>query len=619
MRRTMALGFATLVALGCAGAPGCLGLDDYQLVPPGSLVGGGGTGTGTGTGIEGGGGTGGLPDSCTETAGTVFVSVPIEPGATALPCSPTPAAAGGLAIYAFDPSGQCVAHDTIERAGGSTSTGAIRIDHRTDDLTHVAGTFRDGSLALPERCSDDSPVQLDLPPGAVEALFVATLRVHGGQTGALCTDWARTAGATVLGALRVSALEADESGTVTIAGSLGGAEVTFSDEQSTSSIQGSAFVARYTSSGLLDGQVAFQGGAFDDVLGLDHVGSRWLATGALLYEQPSCLACTGTCNVLGAAAACVGAGGSGGAAGSGGSAGSGGTAGAGGAAGAAGAGGAAGAPPGDGTNAFMWRSPTTALECERLDSFGSDLEGSGDAQAGFDVATRWNAGTCQAYWTGLAGRGTWTFDAADPSSALFDSGGTIADGFVAKLSGTDFDECALGAQYAWNVRLTPSAQGAVLWGNRVAARACAEGSVLTAFVTGAPLGMVSLHRCAQSSGCAPTGVDFQLVDAPSQLLVIGLDTDGSLAWHGVLGPTDAGSFAVGGAVMGEVRDDLKLDNRDHVWLLVQTTGPFTTSNVTTTMCPELATWTDPGTFVVGLSPNGSNGQADCEHAVQLGP
>jgi hypothetical protein len=349
----------------------------------------------------------------------------------------------------------------------------------------------------------------------------------------------------------------------------------------------------------------------------------------LLYEQPTCHGCLGTCNVLGASAACVGAGGSGGAGsggsagsagsgGSGGSGGSAGSAGAGGTAGAAGAGGAGGSH-GDGTNAFVWRSRTDGLACEGLATFGSDLEGPADAQAGFGLATRSGYGACTAYWTGLAGRSTWSLDVADPTATMFDAGGTVADGFVAKLQGSANEACVLDAGHAWNVRLTPSAGGAVLWGNRVAARACAEGSVLTAFVTGAPLGTVSLRRCAHDTGCATAGENFDLVDAASQLVVIGLDTDGILAWHGVLGPTDVGSFAIGDAVMGEVRNNLDLDNRDEVWILLETTGALGTSNVAATLCPELATWTEPGTFLIGLSPDGSSGQADCQHAVKLGP
>jgi hypothetical protein len=607
MRRVATILFGLLVVVGSVGCESCLDLDKVELVPAGSLGGSGGTQTGTATGT---GGTGGQPpDPCEEVEGHVFVTVPVLPGGNARPCSAPSPASAGIRIYAYQPiSGGCEAYATVSQLGSAEITGALRTSFRSDDTTYVVGTFRGGSIELPRSCDDPGAFELDLPSGAAEAIFVAQLRINGSV---LCTEWVRTAGADTEGLLSVSAVESDGTGAVAIGGSLGGALTTFDDGVSTTDAQGTAFFAHYRGDGSLDELVAFDGGALDDVKGIDRFGGGWLLTGSLEREDPSCHGCSGTSHVQNAVGDCPAAGGGGvGGAGVGGAGG-----------GAAGAGGGAGgSSPGiERHNAWLWRWTSTGPTCEPFDTYGSDRLTGTDAQAGFDVAAQTGASTCSTYWTGLAGRDVWRFDAAEPNSALYDAGGVSLDGFLMRLNSEDTLSCGPGASQEWSLRLTPTPSSAVAWGNRVHARACASGAFLTAFVTGGAQGSVALQRCAETGSCNSAAADVQLLNALSQMMVMGLDGAGSLSWYAVLGPVQESTVTFGGGVMGEIADNLAVDNTDHIVMAVTTSGPLTTSNIEDTACPDLADYDEAGTYLIRLGRDGSSGQAYCGWTAQLTP
>lgn len=612
MRRTAAVAFFVWIAIGCVGCESCLDLDDYQLVPPGFVVGGGGSSTGTGTGTAGSGGEPVDPCESENVGGSLLVTLPVEPGGSARPCAVAPSSAGGIRVYALDPvDGECIAYGRIERLSGAETDAALRMHYRSDANAYVAGTFRGGGLEFPRRCSDNTVLELDLPAGAVEAIFVAQLRISGST---MCTQWIRTAGAPTGNSLSVSEVEADETGTVAIGGNLGGSLTSFDTGTTTNDVQGTAFYAHYRSDGTLDELVVFDGGTFDDVKGMHTTGGQWLITGTLQQENPDCHGCTGTSNVIDGAGDCAGGSGGagGGAAGSGGS-----TGGAGGAGGAVGGGGAG--PTGDTHNAFLWQRTSAGAACSPFDTYGSDRLASSDAQAGYDVSLLATSTACATYWTGMAGRDAWRFDATDPGTALFDAGGVSMDGFVMRLDGTSSTDCGPGTEHAWNVRLSPTPGSAVLWGNRIDARACSSGAIMTAFVNGAAQGRIALQRCNQNGTCDSSGPDIQLVNEESQLVIVGLRGDGGLAWHGVMGPTSATTVTLGGVVMGEQSDNFALDTRDDIVMALTTTGPLTSSNVETTYCPDMDEFEQPGTFLMRLGRDGDGGQAFCGWTLRVGP
>lgn len=618
MRRVATLLFALLVVVGSVGCESCLDLDKVELVPAGSLGGTGGTETGTPTGT---GGTGGQPpDPCEQAEGYLFATVPVAPGGTARPCSAPPSSSGGMRIYAYDPAlGTCEAYGTISRLGSAELKGAVHLSHRTDDSTYAAGVFRNGSIELPRNCDNTGALEVDLPAGSLEAIFVAQLQVTGSS---LCTEWVRTAGADSEGVLTVSAVETDDAGAVAIGGTLNGALTSFDDGTGTTDAQGTAFFARYRGDGSLDELVAFDGGALDDVKGLDAHGSGWLVTGTLQSENPTCHGCTGTSNVENAADECggtAGAGGAGGGATGGGGAGTGGGATGGAGTGGGAAGGAGGGSATDTHNAWLWRWTSTGATCTPFDTYGSDRLPNTDAQAGFDVSALPASTSCTTYWTGLAGRDVWRFDQDDANTALYDAGGASLDGFIMRLNSDNQLSCGPGAAQEWSIRLTPTPSSAVVWGNRISARACSSGAIVTAFVTGGSQGSVALQRCQQTGTCNSAGADVQLISEPSQLLVMGLDGGGSVAWHGVLGPVQASTITFGGAVMGQQHDNLALDNTDDIVLAVTTSGPLTMSNVHDTYCPDLADYDEAGTYLIRLGKDGDNGQAYCGWSAQIAP
>ncbi len=611
MRWTTATVLVGLFAIPCGGCESCLDLDDYRLVDHYD-VGTGGSSSTSSTSSGTGGGSSQLCPEGEPISGTLHVSLPVAPGGSGDPndpCQATTSTDGGIDVYAFDPAeGSCVAHGRITRADGASLDSTVRIHHTEGTTAFVVGTFRDGSLELPNSCTDSSAVTLQEPDGATDTLFVAQL-IHTGST--FCTSWTRTAHTQASVTLQVNTIEAAASDGVAIGGSLGGAMAQFDTGGALIDVTGGAFVAQYSADGslVLEGIRSFEGSADDAVMGLERFASHWLVTGALRVETPSCHGCTGTTQVIDPVNGCVGAGGSGGSGG--GSGGSGGS-----------SGGAGGSAVGDALNALLWSKPSGDVSCADFATYGSDSSGSADAQVGYGVGVLSGGGQCTTYWTGLAGRAAWPFDSGDPNTALDDVGAASADGFVMRLDGLDGLTCGVGAQQAWSVRSTPSDGSAILWGNRVATNACSEGATATALFNGAADSTVELNRCVASGTCAPHELDLDLADVASQLLVTGFSPSGALDWYAAFGPVAAAAFDAGGAPVGVARDNLTLDNRGNAYLAFATTGPLATQNVSLSdLCLGFQLDALAGVYVTAFEQGGSTGtdNAACSWAHRIAP
>ncbi|MEQ9325022.1 MAG: hypothetical protein RIF41_38000, partial [Polyangiaceae bacterium] len=381
-------GLALLSWVGVAGCEGCLGLDDYTLVPPGFDVSGGG---GAGAGSQGGGGEGGGA-GCEEAAGAFYVTLPIGVSSGIGICDDPLVA--GVRIYALDPvDGDCLGWDSIESDPTTTLDVAARVVHRQDGIVHVAGGYASGGLSLPPRCADASDVVLADPSPQV-GLFIARFER---DAGGFCTAYSRIATAPAA-PFTVSTLEADASGSVSVAGTLGGQTGTFSSGTGAEETTGTAFLAHYRVDGTLDALTGFSGGEGDGIRGIDAVAGDWLFAGALRDEDPACHGCTGESFVASPATDCSGAGGGGGAGG-----GKGGMGGMGGL-------GTGGAGTENALNAMLWRWGGPGDSCQTLTTYGADGDAL-DAQIVFDVDARPSASGCVTHVGGLAGTAPWRLGA----------------------------------------------------------------------------------------------------------------------------------------------------------------------------------------------------------------
>lgn len=584
-----------LVALGLSA---CLDLDEYTLVPGSPPYTGGGGG-------QGQGGTGGTPEECLSATsqGIVFATRVAEAstagsgeGACAVPSD----LAGGLDVFAFEAGGgECLASARVVERDGATLSSDARVSHSSSDVVYVAGSFRGGSLELPQSCVGGSTVLATEEPGATDSLFVAGLRVAGAG---FCTELhhvAWTDDPAGAGRLAVRSVSPGPQG-VAIAGSLGGVTAHFEDEV----VTGGSFFARVSATGTLVEALAFGSTPDDGAMALGSTDFGWLASGTLQHESPECHGCTGQNHVANPAGSCDAVGGAGGG---------------GGAGGAAGGGGSGGAAP-DSQNAFLFRRQSSDGTCLRLDTFGADQDGDSDAQIGYGVSARGAPTSCRAYWTGMAGRGTWRFNGADPLSALFDTGGASVDAFVTRFDGSSTSDCGNGAGHAWNLRLSPTPVNAVVWGNRVDANRCSDGAVLTAFADQASGKTLGLHHCDAAGMCQLNASAIALASGPErQLVVIDLTPEGALRWFSAFGPVAEGADALaGGSPVGATRDNLARAPNDNLSVLVETTGSMTIHNLEAFSCGQVLDSAPPaGTYLFHLNGGGLSDKGRCEWVRRL--
>lgn len=659
------------LALSSAGCEGCLGLDQYQLVPAaGGTAGAGGTGGADGCSVE----------------GLLFVSAVQEAsdpgGEPEEPCTlfgPTPA---GIELRALDPERhECVARLRIAASEGTVVDSLPRIRFDTESSAYVTASFRGGSLSLAQLCDTTSAVVLEEPAGATDTLFVAKLRR---QAEGFCVEWARRAWTTepaAAGKLIVSGLDKSESGQVALTGSLGGGVVHFEDETSSQEVTGAAFFARYSKDGAL-AKVAVLAGAGPDGAALDTAarGAEWLITGTVSREQPACYACSGDVNVTEPAAnACLAGGGAGGAGGAGtggvggmtgsgsgggvggmtstggvggvggmtstggvggmtgtggvggmtgtggvggvgGAGGAGATTGSGGVGGTTGSGGSGGGAP-DSQNAFLWQQSASGDACTSFHTFGSDHLADGDAQIGFGLSALPVTSGCTAYWAGLAGREAWRFGSS-PTTSLLDAGGASMDGFIARFDGGDAIGCSGEPGPAWNLRLTPLGAAGAAVAERVSAERCGApfgGVAATALVRSNGGGNLSLYRCSTAGGCESSASLIELSPEPENLVVLGLDGNGTADWSATFGPVRADENAAAGTFAARSHHDLARDSNDRVHVVFTTTGPLAVTNVNTSFdCEGLVENLAAGTYMVSLARYAS-GAASCDWVHRLGP
>ena len=634
---SLSLGALSLSVSGCEG---CLGLDQYQVVPTGGNAGNGASG-GTGGGA---GGTGGAP-AC-GSPGLLFASAvqgASPPNEVAEdPCTILSPTEAGIEIRALDSEAHtCVARARIIPAPGVTFESLPRIRSSQTNVAFVAATFRGGPLTLPPTCGTDDPLTVEEPPGATDTLLLATLQ-HEGTT--FCTGWARRAWTEApggAGSLRVHALDIDQAGDIAAAGSLGPGPVRFEIGESIEEVSGGPFFARFFATGALaELSVLAAADPGDAILGMFPRGNQWVLTGAALREQPVCQGCTGTVDVQSpAAAACPVAGGSGGTGGvggtggTGGATGQGGTGGVGGASGGAGPGGsggvggvggvgpgsggsggvgggggqggAGGGPPlPDARNGFLWPRTNGATSCSSYATFGSDSLGDTDAQAGFGLSLVERTGGCLLYTSGLAGRAAWPFS-MDPATALFDSGGGTMDGFIAGRFGAGIlcDGPPEPFGPIWNVRLTPLGAGASAVAEHVSAQRCTDLGLIaaTAFVRSEGSSLAT-YRCTTDFGCDSTATILPLPPgASSHLVILGLAGGGEHDWSFMIAPIRAGADAAAGSFAARSHHDITRDGSDDVVVIFTTDGPLQLENTNAFgNCEDLVEGLPQGTYVIAL-------------------
>ena len=117
---------ASVAAL-IGGCDGCLGLDDYRLVPSDFVLPGTGAWFGTGGfgGAGGGDGGSGAGDVCeSDASGSLYVTAAVAAGETRAGSCLEPASAdGGIEIVQLSSvDGSCEAHARIEHSAGANST-----------------------------------------------------------------------------------------------------------------------------------------------------------------------------------------------------------------------------------------------------------------------------------------------------------------------------------------------------------------------------------------------------------------------------------------------------------------------------------------------------------------
>jgi len=267
-------------------------------------------------------------------------------------------------------------------------------------------------------------------------------------------------------------------------------------------------------------------------------------------------------------------------------------------------------------NAWLWSRLGGDVNCARFDLFGSDRNGSDDAQIGYHSAIHTTGTSCTTYWTGLAGRDAWRWNGTAPETTLPNDPGLDSGGFLFVAQG---GPCGSGSSYVASVRFIPSASGAAAWGNRVDALSCEPGVLSTIFVSGPSSPSLGVARCDSGGNC-DASPSLDLPGGSSQMVLVNFDINGVARWHGAFAPLDADGFIIEGtATAGVVRDNLSADLGDRAHIVFTTTGPLETQNVNVDNCNVLSQGAVAGTFVVSFSREGAGDRAECAWAIRLGP
>jgi hypothetical protein len=610
-----------LFALPLAACEGCLDLDDYRVVPDAGSPSAGGAG--------GAGGT--SSNVCNPTdEGRIYV-VFRSAEATSSASGPCAAPSGiGVDIFALSPrDGDCEARARIALSGSTRFEQRMQVRQSVGNAIAVAGTFTGGALEFPQACGSSSSVRLAAPPLGETSLYAARLRLEGSN---FCTEWARRAWAENRAEqLHVYAFELADDGSVLVGGALGGAQTGFEGIAPMRYVTGGAFLAQWSSSGLLRSVNALTAAQrpVDAVFAIAASGASFSAAGYAQLEDPACHACSGVSHVTNGAGLCPAVPDAGRDAGDA-------------AADAAldgdfdassdassdaleadvandveSAGDAGSDAPivpavPDTLNGFVF-TPSAVGGCARFESFGSDLAGE-ELQALLGIS---KLGTnCGAYVSGLAGKNSWRLDGSDPKTALAAGRDPNVDAFIAHFAGGRVFGCGDGEPH-FSVRL--SSARPVMAGPLVGRR-CGSGVgvAATALVSGQQAAL-ALERCSTADGCDQAAMVASLGGVPSgELVVMNLNAAGELDWHGTIGPVTIPSFNLFSVEAGPPPLDLGSDARDDLYLLVDVDAAPETHNLDLTSCAELsATDAASGRWIVKLTAAGIADRARCRWARRL--
>ena len=622
MSKRLFLWFSPLFALPLGACEGCIDLDGYRVVPaPDSSTSSGGAG--------GAGGT--TSTTCNPTSeGRIFVvapsgqSSPAQTGACAASSGP------GIDVFALSPrDGDCEARAKIELRGSRGLEQRVQVRHTEGEAIAVAGTFLGGELEFPTACGSSASVRLTAPPLGETALYAARLRFEGTS---FCTEWARKAWADNRSfQLRVFAFDLATDGSVLVGGGLGGVPTRFEGIDPMRVVTGGAFLAQWSSGGTLRSVNALTSAQrpVDAVFAIAAGGSSSSVAGFAQLEDPACHACSGASHVTDGAGFCPRSPDAGSDSGD-----------ASDAAtsadasfdaesdalddalvedtGASSDAALADSSPPDGPivpvsdtlNGFVFTA-TAAGACGWFESFGSDMAGE-ELQAIFGLSK--HTGMCGAYVSGLAGKNSWRLDGTDPRTALATGRDPIADGFIAHFVGGRAFGCGDG-EPDFSIRL--SSARPVMTGPLVARR-CATGVTATALVS-AQQASLALERCSTVDGCDQAATVASLGGFQSgELVVLGLNGDGELDWHGAIGPVTVPSFNLFAADFQAASLDLAADARDDLYMLFVADGPPSAHNIELAGCTEFsATDAAPGAWVMKLARDGFADRARCRWARRL--
>jgi hypothetical protein len=527
-----------LLALPLAACEGCIDLDGYRIIPADSAT------------SSSGGAAGTSSISCNPASeGRIFAVAPAgaSSSAAAGPCAATPGI--GTDVFSLSPrDGTCEARARITLSGSTFFEQRVQVRHTEGNTVAVAGTFTGGELTFPLACNSSSNVVLAEPPLGGTSLYVARLRLEGSS---FCTEWARRAWADNRAfQLHVHSFEHTADGSILVGGALGGPPTEFEGSDPRRIVTGGAFVARWSSSGALRSVNALVAGqrSFDGVLALAPSGGSFTAAGFAVLEDPLCHSCNGVSHVTNGPGRCPRVP----------DAGSdafdastivdasfdaeddtGGDAHEGDAMGADAAiedgstndatGDAPIAPVPDTENAFVF-TPAASGGCGVWESFGSDVIGA-DQQAIFGMSR--HTASCGAYVAGMTGRGTWRLDGSDPRTTLASGNNQTYDGFIAHFDGGSVFGCPADGAPDFSLRL---ASAGMAVGGPLVARRCGEGVAATALVS-AKQGSLALLRCTTAGGCDQASMVASLGAVVSEeLVVMSLNGEGELDWHGAFGP-----------------------------------------------------------------------------------
>jgi hypothetical protein len=194
------------------------------------------------------------------------------------------------------------------------------------------------------------------------------------------------------------------------------------------------------------------------------------------------------------------------------------------------------------------------------------------------------------------------------------------DGYVARFDGGDAMGCG-GAGHAWNVRLSPisSADSAAV--ERVSAERCASSGhvAATALVRAGAGSNLSLYRCGGPNLTCDSSVALVPVagSGGEHLVVASFNGSGELRWSAALGPVAADADAGSGTFTARSHHDVARDSYDHLYVVLTTTGPLSTKNVSASSeCEGFVANLSAGTYVIGLRSQAS-GEASCDWAHRI--